>query len=264
MPFTLAHPAAAVPLRKPLGRLGVLSALIVGSMAPDFVYYFPLGVSRASSHGPAGLFWFCVPAGLLAYGLFHSLMRPAIDFLLPPGLVTRLPKPTGGGGFRGRSIAAIVISIWSGAVTHVLWDAFTHGNGYFVTRMAPLQAQMVNVSGYPVTVYKILQHGGTLIGLALLALWAWRWYRTTEPSRDPGPEQTPAHVRAGMALCLFAAGCVAGLVFGMAAARGEPGVRALQSFVVGGAIAATGTWAMCLTATGLWLRLARGRTRARE
>jgi hypothetical protein len=29
---------AAIPLRRPLGRFGVLSALIIGSMTPDFHY----------------------------------------------------------------------------------------------------------------------------------------------------------------------------------------------------------------------------------
>ena len=35
MPFTFAHPAAVVPLLRPLGRYGVLSALVIGSIVPD-------------------------------------------------------------------------------------------------------------------------------------------------------------------------------------------------------------------------------------
>jgi hypothetical protein len=37
VPFTTAHPAAAVSLHRPLGRFRVLSTLILGSMTPDFV-----------------------------------------------------------------------------------------------------------------------------------------------------------------------------------------------------------------------------------
>ncbi len=61
MPFTLAHPAAAAPLR----RFGlVLSALVVGSMAPDFPYFLPGLPQDKFGHTLAGVFWFCVPAGL--------------------------------------------------------------------------------------------------------------------------------------------------------------------------------------------------------
>lgn len=49
MPFTLAHPAAAVPLRRRLGRYGTLSLLLIGSMARDLAYFLPVGVSRAQS-----------------------------------------------------------------------------------------------------------------------------------------------------------------------------------------------------------------------
>jgi hypothetical protein len=53
VPFTLAHPAAAVPLLRPLGRRGLLSALVIGSMAPDLWYFVPFDVTRADSHSPA-------------------------------------------------------------------------------------------------------------------------------------------------------------------------------------------------------------------
>ena len=43
MPFTLAHPAAVIPLCGILRRASVPSALIIGSMAPDLVYFVPLG-----------------------------------------------------------------------------------------------------------------------------------------------------------------------------------------------------------------------------
>ena len=37
MPFTLSHPAAVIPLR----RWGIFSALIIGSIMPDSVYFLP-------------------------------------------------------------------------------------------------------------------------------------------------------------------------------------------------------------------------------
>jgi hypothetical protein len=75
LPFTFAHSAAAVPLRHVLGRFGVLSALVIGSIAPDLAFVLPIGVARLDSHSLAGLFWFCLPAGLLTYLLFHRVLK---------------------------------------------------------------------------------------------------------------------------------------------------------------------------------------------
>src|SRR5581483_12465816 len=50
VPFTLAHPAAVLPLRR---RGLVFSALVVGSMAPDFEYFF--GLKRPISHTMPGI-----------------------------------------------------------------------------------------------------------------------------------------------------------------------------------------------------------------
>jgi Domain of unknown function (DUF4184) len=65
MPFTFAHPAIAVPLLRPLGCYGVLSALVIGSLAPDLAYVLPLSVPRHKSHSLTGLLWFCLPVGLM-------------------------------------------------------------------------------------------------------------------------------------------------------------------------------------------------------
>jgi hypothetical protein len=73
MPFTLAHAAATVPLLRLLGSRGVFSALVIGSMAPDFAYFLPLGVRRGQSHGLAAraLLWVVV-AGAFLSGAAHG------------------------------------------------------------------------------------------------------------------------------------------------------------------------------------------------
>ena len=90
MPFTFAHPAAAVPLRRWLGRAGVLSALVIGSMAPDLTYFVPFGVDRASTHSLTGVLWFCLPLGVVTYYIFNFLVRPVMYVLLPPTWRDRL------------------------------------------------------------------------------------------------------------------------------------------------------------------------------
>lgn len=67
MPFTIAHSVAVLPLIKPLGRLGVPMALIIGSMSPDFACFLPLPVNGAQSHSLSGVFWFCLPICLLSF-----------------------------------------------------------------------------------------------------------------------------------------------------------------------------------------------------
>lgn len=71
MPLTFAHPAAVLPTSRSLGRFGVLSALVIGSMAPDFVYFVPLGIHGSESHSIRGLIWFCVPSGMLVFFAYH-------------------------------------------------------------------------------------------------------------------------------------------------------------------------------------------------
>ena len=74
MPYPFAHPAAVLPLARPMGRFAVPSALAIGSVVPDLWYFVPFA-DRADSHSLAALFWFCLPAGLAAYALFHLLLK---------------------------------------------------------------------------------------------------------------------------------------------------------------------------------------------
>lgn len=262
MPFTLAHPAAAVPLRVPLGRQGVLAALVAGSLAPDFVYYLPLGIARSQSHGLAGLLWFCLPAGMIAFGLFYACLRPAAVFVLPAAVRRRLPLPPARLGFSGRSIGVIVLSILAGAVTHVAWDSFTHSDGFFVGLLPPLKHELGVVAGYPVFVFKVLQHGSNLIGLALLALWARRWLQETPTRADARQSEPPAEglrtaVRIVLVFTTVAIGCLAG----MAKVKAGTGAPGFQQFVVHGAIGATAAFTSVLLLVGIGCRLRRVGTR---
>jgi hypothetical protein len=91
MPFTLAHPAIIMPLQKPISRYqGLLSALIIGSMIPDFSYFLPLGVTRYDSHQWLALLWFCLPVGLIFYLVYHTLLVPVVYSFLPKAFKSRL------------------------------------------------------------------------------------------------------------------------------------------------------------------------------
>jgi hypothetical protein len=176
MPFTLSHPAAIIPLARQ--RL-VLSALVVGSMSPDFLYFINLAPRGQFGHTPAGVFLFCLPPGMLTLWLFHTLMKWPLLSLCPQALQERLMRPAQGFTFRSMSRQLlIVLSILIGAGTHLLWDGFTHEYGWAVSRLSFLSWSVIEIGARSIPVFKLLQHLSTVIGgTALLYCflhWMWR------------------------------------------------------------------------------------------
>ena len=177
MPLTIAHSVAAIPLRRPLGRLGVLAALVIGSITPDLPLFLPLPFSRNTTHTALALLWFCLPAGVLAYLLYDLVLDRPLRALMPEGFQRRLVLV----GRHARPAVwspAVLVSLLSGAATHSAWDAFTHGGSAGVGEWLPaIETRLFTVSGYTVYVFSVLQHASTAFGLILLAAWVWRWYQ---------------------------------------------------------------------------------------
>jgi membrane-bound metal-dependent hydrolase YbcI (DUF457 family) len=194
VPFTFAHPAAAVPLLRPLARYGVLSALVIGSLAPDFCYFLPGRISRNWSHTLEGLFLFCVPAGIVAYLLLHHLLARPVTDLLPAPWRSRL-RPVLAARVSPKWLA-VVVSLLVGATTHIAWDAFTHAGAPLVRLSRALRFHLVTISGYPLSVHGVLQHLSTAVGLALVAYWIWRWYRDTAERNASAPDLLTPTTRA--------------------------------------------------------------------
>jgi hypothetical protein len=183
VPYPFAHPAAILPLVRPMGRLAVPSALVIGSLAPDLWYLAP-GLARDDSHSVAGLFWFCVPAGLLAYLAFHLLMKQPLLALLPTAISSRLARlawpalPDADG-------AKVIVSLLAGAATHVAWDGLTHER-------------------WVVNGFQLLQHASTLLGSVALAGWLWRWFRRAPAQPLPPGSHLPPWTRLSVLLLLAA------------------------------------------------------------
>ena len=215
MPFTLAHPAAAVPFsRKGL----VLSALVVGSMAPDFQYFLGLvpGVRDVIalfpvlnfSHTPVGLFLFCLPVGLALLWLFHRFLKLPLLSLLPASHQHALLPYAGNFSFAPwRRLALILLSLWLGALTHIFWDSFTHSYGWFVQAIPLFTAVILQAGSTPIYTFTLLQHVSTLVGMALLGIWYWRRLRmnSPDPTINPAPF-LPEATRLGALLVLILAG----------------------------------------------------------
>lgn len=256
MPFTLAHPAAIVPLVRPLGRHAVLSALVIGSLAPDFSYFLPFPMARARSHDLFGLVWFCMPLGLASYALFHSLLaRPWLD-LLPASLRTRclaladerIPP----------ALAAIAISLFVGALTHIAWDAFTHAGAPIVRVSRALRFHLGTVSGYPVSVYTILQHLSTAMGFAVLAVVVGRWLRVAAPASEAGRFSLGRRGRRIALVAIAALSLALWLASDRLAPPREPSLRGVQLFLRRAVPAGISSLALMLGAYAVvWQLLAR-------
>lgn len=178
MPYPFAHPAAVLPLARPMGRFAVPSALGIGSVVPDLWYFVPF-VERAHSHDPAGLVWFCLPLGLLVYALFHLVLKQPLIALVSPRLGA-FTCP----GLPLRPWSSVVVSLLAGALTHVLWDELTHGEGK-----------------------NWLQHASTIGGTAVLAGWILQKLRAAPPA----PQRLAGFTRLCVCIALVGAMLVAAL-----------------------------------------------------
>ncbi len=259
MPFTLAHPAAAVPLRRWLRGPGALSALVIGSLTPDFAYFVPWTVNvmeaRGGTHSLAGLFWFCLPVGLLAYVLFHMVVKQPAAQLLPAPIARRVgPLVERDPSLPRASFWAVSLWIVAGAVTHPVWDAFTHFGGIAMDLFPFLNAEVAQVFGQPVRVYNVLQHTSTVVGLGLLAWWTMRWVRTT-----PAPESSRVTLaprnRHIMLAAIAGATVIGSIAGGWRAARVGEGWWAVETFVWHAAVWGMGSVGVSLVLLGIaWRR----------
>ena len=169
MPFTLAHPAAVLPFGRQLARWRLLSAAVIGSMAPDFGWFMPWRPTRFETHSADALLTFCLPMGLAAYWLFQRVIRRPVLELLPSAAYMR---------WQGSSTAADYTSLkqWvlaacgvlGGAITHLIWDAFTHEGARGLRLFPGLEDSTVEISGHRLTGPHLLQDANSLIGVIIV------------------------------------------------------------------------------------------------
>jgi hypothetical protein len=93
VPFTASHAAAVLPfLRSPLPA----SALVIGSMAPDFPYYLPWSTGWPT-HTPLGVVTVDLAIGAVGWSLWHGVLAaPSLEHA-PAG-----EDRTGSAGCRGQ------------------------------------------------------------------------------------------------------------------------------------------------------------------
>jgi hypothetical protein len=171
MPFPLAHPAAVLPLRRYCPQRLCLPALVIGSLTPDAGYLFGEETGGALSHQFLGSIVFCLPVGVVLVVLFHILRRPMVKLLPAPYRRVLLPLCEGAGA----SVGAVILSLLIGAWTHLLWDSFTHKDGWCVQNLPLLATALFSVGSHTVRVCHLLWYGCSFAGVIWLFLVFEKW-----------------------------------------------------------------------------------------
>jgi hypothetical protein len=189
MPFTLAHPAAVLPLRRI--RLLHTVPLIIGAMTPDMQYFLPWRIAKHlplvtqpyfGSHRFLGTFTFDLPLALAILFVIW-LLRAPLSAPLGARAAAKCHGALARFGSRPLNWALAPLSILIGAWTHLAWDSFTHPEGWLVLRVSALSAP-VSFFGYTGELCHVLQYVSSVFGLAVLAVWFFRLPAPPADDRD--------------------------------------------------------------------------------
>jgi hypothetical protein len=177
MPWTFAHPAAVIPLRRLCPTPLNLAALTIGASTPDFGYYVGLFRLATHAHTLLGSILVCIPTGLLLLVCFYFVRRPVWNLLPQPhrGLLEPLVKKRA--PVRFRELASATVSILIGAWTHVVWDSFTHRSGWVAVQYPVLREPVITLGSIELAPYYLLQHLSTLLGVVVLSVAYHAWIR---------------------------------------------------------------------------------------
>lgn len=181
------------------------TCLVFGAMAPDFEYFVRGQEQGNFGHSLIGMWVWGLPATLVLAALFHGPVKRLL-WEVAPRPIARRTAEAAARPWPGRWSAAVIVSLVVSAVignaTHLLWDTFTHANGWGAHRFPHLLEHRVHV---PVVGKmrrcRILQYVSSIFGLVVVA-----WYAVRALRRAPAVEVAPAPhgARLVLAACMLA------------------------------------------------------------
>ena len=148
----------------------------------------------------------------------------------------------------------MLVSIVVGALTHLIWDAWTHDDGFFVVSLPILQTRLGEIDGYQVYAYKILQHGSTFLGFVCLGLWVKKYWASVTVRSAPRILPSVERLRVPVLLALVTVSAILGMTSGLAHGERANGIYAFQLFLGYGVIRASSVCGALLIALGALLR----------
>ena len=153
---------------------------MIGSTVPDFAYFVREFGVASFAHTVLGAICVSLPIGLAVYLLMRrtfgriarALPAPHSSFLMSWG-IDKL------GGMR--TLLAVMVAIFIGALSHNFIDSFTHQSGVAVSMLPVLNKEVFSVGGDPLHVFRLLQYLGSAIGMAIII--AVYWFRLSQHCR---------------------------------------------------------------------------------
>ena len=185
MPFTFSHPAIVLPATYLPKKYYSLSALIMGSMAPDFEYFIRMKGFSRYSHTWTGLFWFDLPLSIILLFIFHNLVRNTLIENLPFSLNVRLSAfdNFNWNKYFQENIIVVFISLIVGIASHLVWDDFTHTEGYFV-RVIPFLNGDISLLNHNIPIADIMQYGCSVAGGLVLIIVVFKLPEENKTKKD--------------------------------------------------------------------------------
>ena len=132
------------------------------------------------THTFSGSFWVDIPIGMVVLLFGFLFRRPLVALLRPRARALCLQAME---HFKDQPLHWVLapLGILVGTWTHVLWDSFTHDNGWMVRRVAVLSAP-ITLGDYTGSLCHVLQYVSSLAGLLIMTIW---YLRLPTPKIEP-------------------------------------------------------------------------------
>jgi hypothetical protein len=206
MPFTISHAAVVLPFSRLLARWRLLSAVVIGAMVPDFGLFLPWRMHRFETHSALALLTFCLPVGMATYWVFQYLIKTPILEVLPEAAYARWRPFSSPADFRSiRQWTLATCGVLAGAVTHLVWDAFTHENARGIRMIPWLEDPVVEIGNHHLSGARLLQDVSSLVGLVIVMGLVWYGLRRGGEKPVPARPLQPAERRMWVSIYVLAA-----------------------------------------------------------
>lgn len=167
MPFTLAHAAIVIPIKKYFPKFSY-TALVAGSMVPDFEFFLQMREVNNIGHHWTGILLFDLPMGIIMCYVYHNLLKKYVVLSMPK-IYKRKLVPTlyfNWNQYASKNFWWMILSLITGIASHIFLDAFTHANSPLVE--ATFLSQYIYFEGYSFHLYAVLQILLSILGIYIL------------------------------------------------------------------------------------------------